>query len=89
VHPLLITALPTPQAWYREGRAAEGLKRYEDAAGAYYQAAQLQPENDDFIRLTKEMIVEGRKEFQAQQAQQAAATGSAPSAASPGPTAEA
>lgn len=59
-----------PQAWYREGRAAEGLKRWEDAATAFYQAAQLQPENEEFIRLTKEAIVEGRKEFQAQQGQQ-------------------
>lgn len=30
------------QAWYREGRAAEGLQRWEDAATAYYQAAQLE-----------------------------------------------
>lgn len=58
------------KAWYREGRAAEGLKRWEDAATAFYQAAQLQPENEEFIRLTKEAIVEGRKEFQAQQGQQ-------------------
>lgn len=31
-----------PQAWYREGRAAEGLGRWEDAATAYFQASQLQ-----------------------------------------------
>ncbi len=62
-------ALPR-QAWYREGRAAEGLKRWEDAATAFYQAAQLQPDNEEFIRLTKEAIVQGRKEYQANQAAQ-------------------
>lgn len=31
-----------PQAWYREGRAAEGLGRWEEAASAYFQASQLQ-----------------------------------------------
>lgn len=61
---------PHPQAWYREGRAAEGLKRWEDAATAFYQAAQLQPDNEEFIRLTKEAIVQGRKEYQANQAAQ-------------------
>ncbi|KAI7842104.1 hypothetical protein COHA_004298 [Chlorella ohadii] len=59
------------KAWYREGRAAEGLKRWEDAATAYYQAAQLEPSNEEFIRLTKEAILEGRKAYQAQQGQQA------------------
>jgi len=34
------------QAWFREGRAAEGLKRWEDAATAYYQAAQLEASVD-------------------------------------------
>ncbi|KAL4437321.1 hypothetical protein ABPG75_004460 [Micractinium tetrahymenae] len=63
------------KAWYREGRAAEGLKRWEDAATAFYQAAQLQPDNEEFIRLTKEAIVEGRKEYQAQQAAQQAQQG--------------
>ena len=68
--PPSLPSLPPCQAWYREGRAAEGLKRWEDAATSFYQAAQLQPDNEEFIRLTKEAIVEGRKEFQAQQAAQ-------------------
>lgn len=39
----LTACLPrSAQAWYREGRAAEGLKRWEDAATAYYEAAQLE-----------------------------------------------
>ncbi|PSC73598.1 ankyrin repeat protein [Micractinium conductrix] len=56
------------KAWYREGRAAEGLCRWEDAATAFYQAAQLQPDNEEFIQLTKHAIVEGRKALAAQQA---------------------
>ena len=61
------------QAWYREGRAAAGLQRWEDAASAFYQAAALQPENEEFLRLTKEAIQEGRKELAAQQRQGGAA----------------
>lgn len=74
---------PVPQAWYREGRAAEGLADWEVAATAFYQAAQLQPESDEFIRLTKDMIVKGRKALQAQQA------GATRAAASPAPASDA
>ena len=37
----LFPALP-PQAWYREGAAAEKLERWEDAATGYYEAYMLQ-----------------------------------------------
>ena len=47
----------------------------------------MQPDNEEFIRLTKEAIVEGRKEYQAaQQAQQqqaGAAEGGAAAAGEP------
>ena len=65
------------QAWYREGRAAEGLQRFEDAASAYYSAAQLQPDNEEFMQLTKEAILEARKQYQAEQQQQRRRQGAA------------
>ncbi|EFN53080.1 hypothetical protein CHLNCDRAFT_54058 [Chlorella variabilis] len=66
--------------WSNRAACYLRLERYEKALQdaqiartldpAYVKAAQLQPDNEEFIRLTKEAIVEGRKEFQAQQAAQ-------------------
>lgn len=60
------------KAWYREGKAAEALRRWEDAGTAFYAAAQLQPENEELLQLTKHAIQEGRKEFEAAKRRQAA-----------------
>ena len=60
---------------YREGKAAEALRRWEDAGTAYYSAAQLQPENEELLLLTKHAIEEGRAELGVGQGSAAAAGG--------------
>ncbi len=59
---LMAVGCPLPQAWYREGQAAEKLRRWEDAALGYYEAYLLQPENEDFALMMKHVINEGRRE---------------------------
>ena len=57
------------KAWYREGQAAEGLKMWEDAAAAYFEAHLLQPQGGsgelDFAEMVKSAVKEGKKEFAA------------------------
>ncbi len=57
------------KAWYREGQAAEGLKMWEDAAAAYFEAHLLQPNGGtgelDFAEMVKSAVKEGKKDFAA------------------------
>jgi tetratricopeptide (TPR) repeat protein len=65
------------KAWYREGQAAEGLKMWEDAAAAYFEAHLLQPSGGtgelDFAEMVKSAVKEGKKEFAAKKKQEEAA----------------
>jgi ankyrin repeat protein len=63
------------KAWGREGMASEALKRWEDAATAYYSASLLQPGNEDWENRLKSAIVEGQKEYQLNQLVGSARTG--------------
>ena len=61
------------KAWYREGQAAEGLKLWEDAATAYFEAHLLQPEGKgemDFAEMVKSAVEEGKKEHAAKMQQE-------------------
>lgn len=61
------------KAWYREGKAAEGLCLWEDAAAAYYEAFLITTEGTagtsadtmdvDFALLVKEAVEKGREAF--------------------------
>ena len=55
------------KAWGREGMASEALRRWEDAATAYYSASLLQPGNEDWEKRLKSAILEGQKEYQLHQ----------------------
>ncbi|KAH7624322.1 hypothetical protein Ndes2526B_g00509 [Nannochloris sp. 'desiccata'] len=65
------------KAWYREGQAAEGLKMWEDAAAAYFEAHLLQPNGGtgelDFAEMVKSAVREGKKEFSEKKKAQEAA----------------
>jgi len=63
------------KAWYREGKAAEGLDLWEDAAVAYYEAFILTAEGNgvntldvDFALLVKEAVEKGRQAFKLKRA---------------------
>lgn len=52
------------KGWYREGQAAEGLKLWEDAAAAYFEAHLLQPDGTgemDFAEMVRSAVAEGKK----------------------------
>jgi tetratricopeptide (TPR) repeat protein len=58
------------KAWYREGKAAESLQLWEDAATAYYEAFLVNNESPaklsdvDFAELVKSAVQKGREENQ-------------------------
>ena len=59
------------KAWYREGQAAEGLKLWEDAAAAYFEAHLLDHEGTtglDFAEMVRAAVEEGKKEHAAKEA---------------------
>ena len=49
------------QAWYREGKAAQAMGRWEDAACAYFEGHCVAPENNDLEVCFKFAIQEGKK----------------------------
>ena len=53
------------QAWYREGCAAHGLQRYEDAAQAFFEAYRLDPTNQDLAQRFKQSVHLGQQQHQA------------------------
>eukprot|EP00955_Chlamydomonas_euryale_P079611 363322-Chlamydomonas_euryale.AAC.10 len=59
------------KAWYREGSAYAALKRWEDAAVAFFEASNLDQGNEEVRAAFQSAIAEGRKEHQAKQAAQA------------------
>ena len=54
------------QAWFREGEAAKALKKWEEAAQAYYEAYTLNPKDDRLAQEFQHAIKEGRKQHEAQ-----------------------
>ncbi|RMZ57111.1 hypothetical protein APUTEX25_002343, partial [Auxenochlorella protothecoides] len=50
------------KAWYREGLAAEGLKQWEDAAVAFFEAYNLDPQRTAFVGKFRAAVDAGRKE---------------------------
>ncbi|KAG0516427.1 hypothetical protein BDA96_09G002200 [Sorghum bicolor] len=49
------------KACYREGAAHRLLQRFEDAANAFYEGVQLDPENKELVSAFREAIEAGRK----------------------------
>ncbi|CAN6327084.1 unnamed protein product [Urochloa humidicola] len=49
------------KACYREGAAHRLLQRFEDAANAFYEGVQLEPENKELVSAFREAIEAGRK----------------------------
>jgi len=49
------------KACYREGAAHRLLQRFEEAANAFYEGVQLEPENKDLVSAFREAIEAGRK----------------------------
>lgn len=62
IHPASLLPLPLGQAWYREGLAAEGLKQWEDAAVAFFEAYNLDPQRTAFVGKFRAAVDAGRKE---------------------------
>ncbi|GAX75649.1 hypothetical protein CEUSTIGMA_g3093.t1 [Chlamydomonas eustigma] len=56
------------KAWYREGCAYAALKRWEDAALAFFEGSNLDPKNQDIAKAFKNAIAEGRREASAAKA---------------------
>lgn len=59
------------KGWYREGQAAAALEMWEDAAAAYFEAAQVDPDGhlaDECERLVVECVKKGRAAVQAKEA---------------------
>lgn len=52
------------KAWYREGHAYEAMKKWQEAAEAYFEAARLDPDNMELARCFQHAIDKGRKEYQ-------------------------
>ena len=50
------------KAWYREGCALRDLRRWEDAACAFFEGLRLAPENGEIARSFQNAIDEGKKE---------------------------
>lgn len=55
----------TYQGWYREGKAAQALGRWEDAACAFFEGHCADPENGDIEKCFKYAVQEGKKQYQA------------------------
>lgn len=55
------------QAWYREGLAAQALELWEDAAQAFYEAFQLDPDQPQFAQRFHQAIKSGREAHAAAQ----------------------
>ncbi|KAJ4817345.1 hypothetical protein LUZ62_029911 [Rhynchospora pubera] len=49
------------KACYREGAALRLLQRFHDAANAFYEGVQLQPENQELVDAFREAVEAGRK----------------------------
>lgn len=58
------------KAYYRKGAALQALKRWEDAATAYFEGVQVDPGNLALGTAFREAIEGGRAEHQAQLARQ-------------------
>ncbi|XP_021773189.1 ankyrin-1-like [Chenopodium quinoa] len=56
------------KAAYREGAALRLLERFEDAANAFYEGVQLDPENRELVTAFREAIEAGRKFHESNQA---------------------
>ncbi|KAL9225495.1 hypothetical protein vseg_001412 [Gypsophila vaccaria] len=56
------------KACYREGAALRLLERFEDAANAFYEGVQLDPENMELVRSFREAVEAGRKFHESQKA---------------------
>ncbi|KDD71793.1 hypothetical protein H632_c4388p1, partial [Helicosporidium sp. ATCC 50920] len=55
------------KAWYREGLAAQALELWEDAAQAFYEAFQLDPDQPQFAQRFHQAIKSGREAHAAAQ----------------------
>lgn len=53
--------LCAPQAWYREGKAAQALGNWEDAACAFFEGHCVAPDNADLEVCFKFAVQEGKK----------------------------
>ncbi|CAN0892816.1 ANK1 [Linum grandiflorum] len=49
-----------PKAWYREGAALRLLKRFEEAANAFFKGVQLDPDSVELAQAFKESVDAGR-----------------------------
>ncbi|KAH9611435.1 hypothetical protein KSS87_000166 [Heliosperma pusillum] len=56
------------KACYREGAALRLLLRFEDAANAFYEGVQLDPENMELVRSFREAVEAGRKFHESEKA---------------------
>ncbi|GMI65206.1 tetratricopeptide repeat 10 [Hibiscus trionum] len=50
-----------PKACYREGAALRLLQKYDEAANAFYEGVQLDPENKELVNAFREAVEAGRK----------------------------
>ncbi|XP_077247380.1 ankyrin repeat family protein isoform X2 [Tasmannia lanceolata] len=50
-----------PKACYREGAALRLLQKFEEAANAFYEGVQLDPENKELVNAFREAVEAGRK----------------------------
>ncbi|KAM3399398.1 hypothetical protein ACQJBY_004663 [Aegilops geniculata] len=49
------------KACFREGAALRLLQRFEEAANAFYEGVQLEPENKELVKAFREAVEDGRK----------------------------
>ncbi|KAF5186563.1 Heat shock protein sti1-like protein, partial [Thalictrum thalictroides] len=49
------------KAWYREGAALRLLQRFDEAANAFYEGVQRDPENMELVKAFSEAVEAGRK----------------------------
>nr|XP_043632115.1 putative ankyrin repeat protein RF_0381 [Erigeron canadensis] len=49
------------KAWYREGSALREMKKFEDAANAFYEGVTLEPENMELVKAFRETVEAGRQ----------------------------
>ncbi|GMG99602.1 hypothetical protein Nepgr_001442 [Nepenthes gracilis] len=56
-----------PKACYREGAALRLLQRFDEAANAFYEGVQLEPENKELVNAFREAVEAGKKFYGADQ----------------------
>ena len=53
------------KGWFREGEAYMGLKRYQEAAEAYFMAVELDKDNGALTQAFLDAVEAGKREYEA------------------------